>query len=102
MQEAYQFEHFRSKIFHYSWLVCGCLEDAEEVAQETLLKVFESFDPKRPVAFSSGCHAAVVAVDPETGHVEVLRYVIAHDTGRAINPVTLEGQLHGGFAHGHR
>ena len=40
-------EHFRSKIFHYSWLVCGCLEDAEEVAQETLLKVFQSFDQLR-------------------------------------------------------
>jgi RNA polymerase sigma-70 factor (ECF subfamily) len=36
-------EHFRSKIFHYSWLMCGHREDAEEVAQETLLKVFESF-----------------------------------------------------------
>lgn len=64
------------------------------------LEVFESFDPKRPSAFSSGCHAAVVAVDPETGQVEVLRYVIAHDTGKAINPLTLEGQLHGGYAHG--
>jgi carbon-monoxide dehydrogenase large subunit len=64
------------------------------------LEVFESFDPKRPLAFSSGCHAALVAVDPETGQVEVLKYVIAHDTGKPINPVTLEGQLHGGFAHG--
>jgi RNA polymerase sigma-70 factor (ECF subfamily) len=36
-------EHFRSRIFHYSWLMCGQPEDAEEVAQETLLKVFESF-----------------------------------------------------------
>ena len=36
-------EHFRSKIFHYSWLMCGQPEDAEEVAQEALLKVFESF-----------------------------------------------------------
>lgn len=40
-------EHFRSKIFHYSWLMCGSPEDAEEVAQETLLKVFESFDQLR-------------------------------------------------------
>jgi len=43
--------HFRSKVFHYSWLMCGQPEDAEEVAQETLLKVFESFsqlrDPER-------------------------------------------------------
>ena len=36
-------EHFRSRIFHYSWLMCGQPEDAEEVAQETLLKVFENF-----------------------------------------------------------
>ena len=34
-------EHFRATIFHYSWLMCGHREDAEEVAQETLLKVFE-------------------------------------------------------------
>lgn len=37
-------EHFRAKIFHYSWLMCGQREDAEEVAQETLVKVFENFD----------------------------------------------------------
>jgi RNA polymerase sigma-70 factor (ECF subfamily) len=40
-------EHFRAKIFHYSWLMCGHREDAEEVAQETLLRVFESFDHLR-------------------------------------------------------
>ena len=73
---------------------------ATDVLPDEGLEVFESFDPKRPLAFSSGCHAAAVAVDPETGQVEVLRYVIAHDTGKAINPVTLEGQLHGGYAHG--
>jgi RNA polymerase sigma-70 factor, ECF subfamily len=36
-------DHFRAKIFQYSWLMCGQREDAEEVAQDTLLKVFESF-----------------------------------------------------------
>ena len=40
-------EHFRSKLFHYSWLMCGSPEDAEEVAQETLIKVFENFDQLR-------------------------------------------------------
>jgi RNA polymerase sigma-70 factor, ECF subfamily len=40
-------EHFRSKIFHYCWLVCGQRDDAEEVAQETLLKVFASFEQLR-------------------------------------------------------
>ena len=40
-------EHFRAKIFHYSLLMCGHREDAEEVAQDTLLKVFESFGKLR-------------------------------------------------------
>ena len=40
-------EHFRTKIFRYTWLMCGHREDAEEVSQETLLKVFESFDQLR-------------------------------------------------------
>ena len=40
-------EHFRAKIFHFAWLMCGHREDAEEVAQDTLLKVFESFGQLR-------------------------------------------------------
>lgn len=40
-------ESFQSKIFQYTWLMCGHREDAEEVAQDTLLKVFESFDQLR-------------------------------------------------------
>jgi len=71
-----------------------------EVIPAEGLAVSESFDPARPTTYSSGCHAAMVAVDRETGLVEVLRYVIAHDTGKPINPLTLEGQLLGGFAHG--
>jgi RNA polymerase sigma-70 factor (ECF subfamily) len=40
-------ESFQAKIFQYTWLTCGQREDAEEVAQETLLKVFENFDQLR-------------------------------------------------------
>ncbi len=40
-------EHFRTKVFQYSWLMCGHREDAEEVSQETLLRVFESFHQLR-------------------------------------------------------
>jgi len=40
-------EHFRAKIFHYTWLMCGHREDAEDVAQDTLLEAFESFDQLR-------------------------------------------------------
>ncbi len=40
-------EHFRSKVFHYSWLMCGRPEDAEEVAQEALFNAFEHFGSLR-------------------------------------------------------
>jgi carbon-monoxide dehydrogenase large subunit len=71
-----------------------------DVLPDEGLHVLETFDPDRPNAYSSGCHAAAVAVDPETGQVEVLRYVIAHDVGKSINTLIVEGQMHGGYAHG--
>ena len=71
-----------------------------EVVPDEGLEVLETFSPKRPIAYSSGCHAAAVAVDPDTGQIEVLRYVIAHDTGKPINEMMVEGQMHGGLAHG--
>jgi CO/xanthine dehydrogenase Mo-binding subunit len=50
--------------------------------------------------FTYGCHAADVEVDPETGRVRVLRYLAAHDVGRAINPQSVEGQIEGGVVMG--
>jgi carbon-monoxide dehydrogenase large subunit len=50
--------------------------------------------------YSSGAHAAVVEVDPDTGVVRVLRYVAVDDCGVMINPMVVEGQVHGGIAHG--
>jgi carbon-monoxide dehydrogenase large subunit len=50
------------------------------------------------VTWAFGVHACVVEVDVETGQVRLLRYVIVHDPGRAINPVIVEGQLQGGAA----
>ena len=50
--------------------------------------------------YSSGAHAAVVEVDTETGVVRVLRYVAVDDCGVMINPMVVEGQVHGGIAHG--
>jgi carbon-monoxide dehydrogenase large subunit len=52
------------------------------------------------VTYSNGGHAAVVAVDPSTGGVTILRYAMVHDCGNVINPLVLEGQLLGGFAAG--
>ena len=45
--------------------------------------------------YTWGCHGVEVEVDTETGHVEILRYVAAHDVGRAINPMLLKGQIYG-------
>jgi carbon-monoxide dehydrogenase large subunit len=64
------------------------------------LEAAEVWDSKGKNAWASTCHVAVVRVDAETGGVDIERYVIAHDSGRAINPLLLEGQLHGGYAHG--
>jgi carbon-monoxide dehydrogenase large subunit/6-hydroxypseudooxynicotine dehydrogenase subunit gamma len=51
-------------------------------------------------AYPYGNHLAVVQVDPDTGGVKVLRYVISYDIGRAINPTLVRGQIAGGFAQG--
>jgi carbon-monoxide dehydrogenase large subunit len=58
--------------------------------------VFEVTETPNPY----GTHAAVVEVDPDLGTVRVLKYVIAYDIGKAVNPLLVEGQLVGGFAQG--
>jgi aerobic carbon-monoxide dehydrogenase large subunit len=52
------------------------------------------------MTYPYGAHAAVVAVDPGTGQVRVLRYLVAYEVGRAVNPMLVEGQLRGGVAQG--
>jgi len=52
------------------------------------------------VAFPFGAHACIVDVDAETGKVQVVRWVAVDDCGRAINPMLVEGQVHGGVVHG--
>jgi aerobic carbon-monoxide dehydrogenase large subunit len=52
------------------------------------------------LAYSNACHAVEVEVDIETGGVEILRYVAMQDAGRRINPMIVEGQVHGGIVHG--
>ena len=53
-----------------------------------------------PGVFSYSAHAAVVAVDPETGGVEVIDYAIVADCGTQVNPMLVEGQVVGGFSNG--
>src|SRR6185295_19310535 len=57
------------------------------------------YDPKN-FTFPAGCHAVEVEVDPETGVVEVKDVAIADDVGVIINPMIVDGQAHGGLAHG--
>jgi carbon-monoxide dehydrogenase large subunit len=50
--------------------------------------------------FSYATHAAVVAVDPETGHIEILDYAVVEDGGVLVNPMIVDGQVRGGTAQG--
>ncbi len=50
--------------------------------------------------FPNGCHMAEVEVDPDTGHIELVRYVVCDDVGRAVNPMIVRGQVHGGVTQG--
>jgi carbon-monoxide dehydrogenase large subunit len=52
------------------------------------------------LCYANGCHVAEVEVDAETGEVKILRYVALQDSGTLINPMLVEGQIHGGVAHG--
>jgi carbon-monoxide dehydrogenase large subunit len=52
------------------------------------------------LAYSNGCHVVEVEVDIETGGVRILRYVAIQDSGKRVNPLIVEGQVHGGIAHG--
>jgi carbon-monoxide dehydrogenase large subunit len=53
-----------------------------------------------PSAFPNGCHVAEVEIDPETGKVEVVRYSSVNDFGTVLNPLMVEGQVHGGVVQG--
>ncbi|WP_454617419.1 molybdopterin cofactor-binding domain-containing protein [Bradyrhizobium cenepequi] len=51
-------------------------------------------------ATANGVHAMIVEVDPDTFDLKILKYVVVHDCGTVINPLILEGQIHGGVAQG--
>jgi len=53
-----------------------------------------------PSAFPNGCHVCEVEIDPETGVVEVVRYSSVNDFGVVVNPLMVEGQIHGGVVQG--
>jgi aerobic carbon-monoxide dehydrogenase large subunit len=51
------------------------------------------------LAYANGCHVAEVEVDIETGAVRIVKYVALQDSGILINPMMVDGQIHGGIAH---
>lgn len=64
------------------------------------LEVVYRYKPPMTVTYSNGTHVAKVEVDVRTGFVKVLDYVAVNDCGNLINPMIVEGQIHGGVAQG--
>jgi carbon-monoxide dehydrogenase large subunit len=57
------------------------------------------YSPPRST-FANGMHAVIVETDPDTAEVTILKYAVVHDCGNLINPMIVEGQIHGGVAQG--
>jgi carbon-monoxide dehydrogenase large subunit len=81
----------------------GIMELAEKLRAGVSLpdNVPKSLDVKHvteaiPSAFPNGCHVAEVEIDPATGMIEVMKYSSVNDFGTIINPLLVEGQIHGG------
>ena len=71
-----------------------------ELARAGLSLSEENVFRAEEMSYPYGLHCAAVEIDVETGAVEVARYTVAYDVGRAINPVLVEGQIVGGLAQG--
>jgi CO/xanthine dehydrogenase Mo-binding subunit len=67
--------------------------------EEPGLEGTDYFSPMQ-ATFANGMHAVVVETDPDTAEIHVLRYCVVHDCGPLINPLIVEGQVHGGVAQG--
>jgi CO/xanthine dehydrogenase Mo-binding subunit len=77
-------------------------DDARPPVAEGDAPGLEHVDYYSPVrsTFASGAHAAVVEIDPATWDIEVVQYAVVHDCGTVVNPMIVEGQVHGGVAQG--
>ncbi len=60
----------------------------------------QDFYSPTQATFANGMHAAVVETDPVTAEIRILRYCVVHDCGVMVNPMIVEGQVHGGVAQG--
>lgn len=67
--------------------------------EEPGLEGTDFYSPERST-FASGMHAVIVETDPQTAEIRILKYAVVHDCGKLINPMIVEGQIHGGVAQG--
>ena len=72
----------------------------EEVAKRHGSALDSTGELPPPRSFPGGAHVAEVEVDPETGEIDILRYIAVDDCGRILNHALLEGQFHGGIVQG--
>ena len=63
------------------------------------LEARDFYSPERST-FASGMHAVIVETDPDTAEIRILKYAVVHDCGTIVNPMIVEGQIHGGVAQG--
>jgi carbon-monoxide dehydrogenase large subunit len=75
------------------------MRGAVKPGSEPGLEATAYFGPYRG-ATASGCHAMIVELDPETMQIDIKKYVVVHDCGRVLNPLIVDGQVHGGVAQG--
>jgi carbon-monoxide dehydrogenase large subunit len=85
-----------AEIAHVAYLDLASLPPGTEPG----LEVLHRYTSDQPFVFSNACHACTVEIDPHTGTVTLLRYVVSEDCGVMINPSVVEGQIAGGAVQG--
>jgi CO/xanthine dehydrogenase Mo-binding subunit len=95
----YAFDEEAKRATQFTMPVAGADVPPVPEGEEPGLAATGWYSPIRST-FANGAHAAIVETDPETAEIKVLRYCVVHDCGRIINPMIVEGQVHGGVAQG--
>ena len=88
------------RVLHIEAIARASFEAGKLPAELEMGLIESAIVSAKDATFPNGCHACEVAVDPDTGVVKVLSYVVVDDVGTVINPLLLKGQIHGGVAQG--
>ena len=86
--------------FHAGHRVIGFLEIARKLAGPKSHPLDTTAEGTYGTSYPNGCHIAEVEIDPETGVATIARYTAVDDLGNVVNPVLVEGQVHGGVVQG--